>query len=365
MARKVKRKDAIAVLAELFPLAEDDFRDDAPVAIPDKVVAATDRLFVSNTQAYREALVGCAVARLVDPEIDIRLPSTEDGENAFSGRSLADNAITPFLRDRSVPISASPYLSALRGGARFLAGGEPRIQRDQEGFDALVALVAYLHLAPSDAVAKYLRYLLRRFVELRESANITLKRFAKPSLVQLRELVDGLLKVKSGGRIPSFLATAMFQALSECHGLKWDVEFQGINVADKFTGAVGDITIKKNSSIVLGVEITEWQVNKSRVTLVFDQKISPGGLPDYLFVSTVPPAADAFAAAQSYTAVGHEINFVRLPDWLANNLATIGPKCRTLFQDNVIELLSATGVPAELKLAWNEMMEKAIGVAKS
>ena len=83
-----------------------------------------------------------------------------DSEHAFSGRSLADNVVTPFLRDRAIPISASPYLSALRGGAKFKKGGAPRIQRDKEGFDALVAVVDYLRALGVDEAKAYLRYLL-------------------------------------------------------------------------------------------------------------------------------------------------------------------------------------------------------------
>ena len=71
----------------------------------------------------------------------MRADGTESGDNAFSGRSLADNAVTPFLRDRAIPISASPYLSSLRGGAKFVKDGAPRIQRDKEGFDALVTVI--------------------------------------------------------------------------------------------------------------------------------------------------------------------------------------------------------------------------------
>ena len=47
---------------------------------------------------------------------------------------LDEGAVIPFLRDRAVPITASsPYLSSLRGGAKFIKGGEPRIQGDKEG----------------------------------------------------------------------------------------------------------------------------------------------------------------------------------------------------------------------------------------
>jgi len=201
--RPVDIDTAKALLAETFELAESDHRDGAPVTIPSAIVAATERLFLSKTQAYRDALPSCAIARIIDPEIDIRLPATEYGENAFSGRSLAEKVVTPFLRERSVPTSAWPFLSALRGGARFMKGGEPRIQQDKDGFAAMVEIVDYLRQSDAETVKNYLRYLMRRFIELRESHNITLKRISKPNLEQLSCLIKGMLTIKSGGPHPS------------------------------------------------------------------------------------------------------------------------------------------------------------------
>jgi hypothetical protein len=338
--RPVDKNAARALLSATFERSESDHRDSAPISIPSAIVEATERLFLSETQAYRDALPSCVIARIIDPEIDIRLPATEYGEKAFSGRSLADNVVTPFLRDRAVPTSVSPFLSAVRGGAKFMKGGEPRIQRDKAGFAALVEIVDYLREADAETANNYLRYLLRRFIELRESHNITLKRISRPNLQQLRLLIDGLLTVKSGGRIPPLLATAMFQTLSECQGLGWQVEFQGINVADKASGAVGDISIRKDGTLLLGVEVTERQIDQARVTLTFDQKVSPSGLADYLFITTTKPDDTAFAAARRYTDVGHEMNFVPLAAWLVHNLATIGPRCRSIFQTKMLELLS-------------------------
>ncbi len=362
MGRQIKTGDAEALLEASFRAADEEFGNSSNADIPAHVLSATTILFKSNTQAYREALVGCAIARILDPQIDIRLPATEHGENAFSGRSLAERVITPFMQGKSIPVSVAPYLSSIRGGARFVEGGEPRIQRDKPSFAALVNVVDYLRNHGDLECRRYLRYILRCFIELRETGNISLKRIAQPSLVQLDSLIRGLLDVKSGGRISSFLATAMFQTLSDCHNLGWKVEFQGINVADKASGAVGDITIQKNGELILGVEVTERPISQARVTLTFDQKVAPAELADYLFVTTAKPEEQAVAAARSYTAVGHEMNFVCLPKWIFCNLATIGPKCRIIFQDKMIELCQSVGVPAELKLAWNTCMERAIGL---
>jgi hypothetical protein len=348
------------LIARAFALAEDDFREGKLIELPADVKAAIDRMFASKTQAYREALVGCAVTRLVDESIDVRYPATAYGEKSFSGRSISDQVVAPFLQSKRVPVSVSPYLSSLRGGAKLVPGGQPRIQRDQPGFDALVSVVEYLTEAKPEETKTLLRRLLREFIQLRESADIGLKRTARPSLAQLDQIASQLLKVKSGGRLPSFLSIAMFQALSDRFDLKWDVEFQGINVADKFTGAVGDVTIKKDGVIVLGIEITERPIGKARVSLVFEDKVSKSGLTDYLFVTTAKPQDEAFQAARNYTAVGNDMNFVDLTAWLHHLLATIGPSGRLHFQDRLIAQIAETGVPAELKLAWNDALEAAI-----
>lgn len=363
MARSLDYKAAEHLLEEQFDLSEDDFRSGSPVQQPNNVKTEIERLFSSDTQAYREALVGCAVARVLDEAIDVRYPATEHHDNSFSGRTLADRVITPFFRSKAVPVSKSPYLSSLRGGAKFITGGEPRIQRDKEGYAALVAVVDYLRDLPADDATAFLRFLLWRFIQLREAANIPLKQFAKPNLEQLAALIDGLASVKSGGSFPAFLATAMFQTIGECHSLGWEVEFQGINVADKFTGAVGDITVRKNGKIILGIEVTERSISKERVTATFDEKISPTGVIDYLFVTTSDPDGEARAAAKRYTAVGHEMNFVGLRSWLFDNLATIGPECRALFQTKMLALVESEGSTADLKVAWNEKMDAAIGVS--
>jgi hypothetical protein len=112
--RPVNKADAAALLRDVLEIAETAFRDGTSIQVPEDIAEATERLFSSKTQAYRDAMVSCAIARILDPEIDIRLPATTYGDNAFSGRALADTTVTPFLRSRAIPTSASPFLSALR-----------------------------------------------------------------------------------------------------------------------------------------------------------------------------------------------------------------------------------------------------------
>lgn len=356
------RDSAGDVLAAAFKDALSDFQSGTLRKVPEEIVEATERVFESKTQAYREALIGCALIRTIDANVDIHLPQVAQGNNSVSGRTVAEKIVTPFMKSQAIPVSSSPYLSSLRGAVRFEPGGEPRPQADQEGFDKLVEIVAYLRKPDQATAAEYLRYLLKRFIELRESVNIPLTEIPRLSLDQYASVIRFLLGVPSGGRIPSLITVAMLKSLSESHELGWEVEWQGINVADKASGAVGDITVKSGENIVLGIEVTERPLDEARVSNTFDEKIAPNKLEDYVFVYTETlPKDNAKAAARKFFSIGHEVNFLSVFSWTMHTLATIGAKGRSVFQKRMIELLSAVNMPKDLKVAWNQAVKDAIG----
>jgi hypothetical protein len=76
-------------------------------------------LFATNVRAYREALMGCAIARFQDRAINIRLPYINQGQNAFNGRTLDERAVNPFFQEHRVPSSRGPYLAAFRRSVRL------------------------------------------------------------------------------------------------------------------------------------------------------------------------------------------------------------------------------------------------------
>lgn len=356
MGRVINYADARALLAEIFTQAEAHFRDNIAVEISSGIVEATERLFASSTQAYREALVGCALARILDPAIDIHLPYMNQGENAFNGRTLDEKVVNPFLQEKAVPCSKAPYLSALRRNIRFEVETAKGL-RDKEAFYAMLRFIDELMTANQETAKSYLLFLMRAFVRLRDSSNIPLRKIARLSLDQFGALTDGLLSTPSGGLMPVLLAVAMFQTIKDCYGLNWEIQWQGINVADSASGAGGDITVLREGEIVLVVEVTERPIQRERVVSTFNTKISPNGLDDYLFFySANAPTADARRAAQKYFAQGHDINFVPVRDWIVTTMTTIGPKCRTMFTSNVLSLFAAKGVPAAIKQTWNDQV---------
>ena len=321
--------------------------------------AACDAVFSSKTQAYREVLLGCLVVRLSDRGADIRLPYVDLGPRAFSGRTLDEQLVNPFLHAKSVPCSRGPYLSVFRRQVRFDASTRPGL-KDKVGYDAFLDLVGMIEKEREEsALLSFLDYVLFRFVLLREQAGIDLLRLERISLSQYRQLVAGLLARPSGGVLPSFLVLAMTQAIVSRFSLPWKVESQGINVADRASGTGGDITIREGNNILLTVEVTERPIDATRVQATFKHKIATAGLSDYVFLVHLNSIEEsARQQAQKYFTQGYDVSLADIEQWLVNTLVTVGAKGRKLFQDRMIELLSGSETSTVLRVAWNEEIEK-------
>ena len=104
MGRPLDCDRAREVLADEYASAEAAFREGLRVDVPDEICESTERLFASRTLAYREALIGCALARILDPRIDICLPYMNQGDDAFNGRTL-DQTVVSIAR---IALSAGP-----------------------------------------------------------------------------------------------------------------------------------------------------------------------------------------------------------------------------------------------------------------
>lgn len=90
--------EARAELERLFAVAEERFRADPTPQGSPEAVEAVRVLFASSVQSYRETLLGCCIARIMDDSIDIRLPYMNQGEAAYNGRTLDERVINPCAR---------------------------------------------------------------------------------------------------------------------------------------------------------------------------------------------------------------------------------------------------------------------------
>lgn len=351
---------AAELLAELFSEAEAAHLRGRPLEVGAELENAAEVLFQSRTQSYREVLLGCGLARLVDGSINIRHPYMSQGANAFNGRTLDERVVNPFLRDRRIPSSSGPYLAVFRRSVEL----RPEIAsglRDKAGYAGMMRWTDALEGADPTRARRLVLHILYRFLVLREAAAVPLSKISRLSLEQFECLIEGLLRTPSGGMLPVLLVVAMLRTIKECYALKWEIDFQGINVADKASGVGGDVTIRIGGKILLAAEVTERPIDKARVVSTFHTKILEGGIEDYLFIySHAAPEDDARHAARQYFSQGHEIGFLQVRDWIVNNLGTLGTKCRTAFTGEILRLLDAPNVPAALKVAWNDIVRNVV-----
>ena len=354
MGRKHNQAELRAILEEAWDQALASYLEKKPVEWPTALKAAADALFQSKTQSFREALLGCYLAKIGDSGVDVHLPYATQGNDAFNGREIDEVTVNPFLQQRQVPCSKGPYLAVFRRGIKFIPATRDGL-RDKVSYDAFLTFIHFLEVSEGSAAHAVLRSLLWKFIELREQGSVQLSRVQRLSVEQYERLLAEMLQFPSGGLLPVYFAVAMFQTLGACFKLDWEVQWQGINEADSAAGAGGDITIRSDGKVRLAVEVTERPIDENRVVTTFNTKIVAHGLEDYLFLFTIrPPAAEARFAARQYSGQGHDITFLGITPWIVSWLGTIGPACRRDFTERVLTLLDQPSTPGRIKIAWNE-----------
>ncbi|MBI2852424.1 MAG: hypothetical protein HYX84_04920, partial [Chloroflexi bacterium] len=164
------------ILKTLFSKAEADYLQGVQRKATASIVTACNTIFESRTQAYREVLLGCAIARIQDKGTNIRQPYLDQSPQAFSGRSLDERVVNPFLQSKRIPCSKGPYLSVFRRSIRFDENTRVGL-RDAKGYDAFLSLLSFLESILEDTqLLDFLSYLLYRFVQLRESSLVKLSK---------------------------------------------------------------------------------------------------------------------------------------------------------------------------------------------
>jgi hypothetical protein len=354
----INYSQAERLLEDTFRECEEQFIAGSSPSIDEHLAKSYDVLFASATQAYREVLLGCIIVRLLDASANVRQPYVKLGNRAYSGRALDENVINPFLRRKKVPCSKGPFLSVFRRSVRFDESTRTGL-RDKAGYDGFLSIIEVIEKASSTTLVEILRYHLHRFIQLRESSHIEIQRVKRISLIQCEYLIGELLRMPSGGRFPVFLILSTFQAIKEVYRLDWEIDFHGINVADKAARASGDVTIRSKGNIFLVAEITERIVDRERVIATFETKIAPKSIEDYLFLvleKSQDPAV--LEQAKKYFAQGHEVNFLEIKSWIVSMLSILGFHGRFIFLNSLANYLDNVDIPKALKVAWNDTMQR-------
>lgn len=332
-------QQAAKQLEQMFKSAEELYLQQCIPDVNPSLIPIADDLFKSPTKSYREALLGCGLAKLLNPAINIRHPYMNHGDDAFNGRTMDEKVINPFLRARHIPASKGPYLATFRRSVKFVAETAQGL-RDKKGYQAFLSYLDAFEKASSEEVKNLLLYLLYRFVQLREEHNIQLMRVDRLSLDQLDTVIDILLQTRSGGYIPVLLTVAMLETLNQRFGLAWNIEWQGINVSDRAANVAGDITVRQNEQTIFVLEVTERPLEVQRLRDVFETKMSTHNIRDYLFVVTVSSMDEQVQKeVVKYFRQNYDINILELQPWIRHLLSITGATGRQIFANKLIELI--------------------------
>ena len=320
-----------------------------------------DVVFNSKTQSYREVLLGCALIHCVDTSINIRHPYMNQGSDAFNGRTLDEQVINPFLVFQQIPCSKGPYLATFRRNVKLDESTKGGL-RDKIGYEAMLQIIALIENSNDvDCSRAIVIAILKCFISLREKSIIPIASLARLSIEQYRKFISLLLSNQSGGLIPMLLTEALFSTINEQFACGWEVIRQGINAADGATGAPGDVTIKKDNTVIKAIEVTERPIHQTRVDSTFSTKIIIHNIRDYLFIYTgVEPEAGCFKSAKLYFAQGYDINFCNLNDLIISIFIAGDSSTREVFSNKMVSLLSSAEVPASVKTAWNQAINTII-----
>ena len=350
---------ASCLLEDIFQETVTNFPEEAQ-SVLNRLHNTLDTIFDSNTQSYREVLLGCALVHIMHPNVNIRLPYVKQGPNAFNGRTFDQEVVNQFLVSKQIPCSKGPYLATFRRNVKFDESTREGL-RDKTGYDAMLEILGEIEDSQEDNGKAILMCLIQKFIELREKSDIQLVSVVRLSVEQYRYFLDTLLHNQSGGLITMLVTEAIFHTINVQYGCGWDIARQGINAADGATGAAGDVTIFKNGEVVKAIEVTERPIGQTRVITTFNPKIATSDVKDYLFIYTsAPPDDGAYAAAKAYFAQGYDINFIKLGNFAISTFIAGNANSRAIFMNKMLELLRQVDIPAAVKTAWNDSLQATI-----
>ena len=144
------------------------------------------------------------MAKLQDSNIDVHKTYKKKREDAYSGRTLDERVVNPFLHDKRIPASRGAFLSTFRRSVDLIPATREGLL-DKPGFDALHSIVDQVNQSGLDELHTLLRYTLRRFIELRDAADVRVVRLQRISLEQYDALIGGPTLDDQRRQIPRYL----------------------------------------------------------------------------------------------------------------------------------------------------------------
>ena len=290
----------------------------------------------SNRSGVR-VLLASSLAKIDSPDVDIRKPYTEIGDNdVYSGRVYDERFVSEFIAKNDLPCNTTTawLTPAWRTNKNTLSLDTELIGSPRKMYRDVIFLLNKVHLGEISA-EDLLTETIRHLVLVRNRRQQELKNLLKElrdtsgyyedvtplSTEDIVTLIAQHLESKGASRLPVLVVAAAYKTAEEYLGERV-LPLEAHNAADKQTGALGDleITISDANGVVTSYEMKAKRVTISDIDLALN-KIRESGefVNNYIFITTEIIDDEVFDYAKSLyektggieIAVLDCINFIR------------------------------------------------------
>jgi DNA adenine methylase len=253
-----------------------------------------------STKSGIRAILACALAKEMDPSLDIRKPYTEIGtSDSYSGRTVDEDHVEPFVMEHDLPANqTTAWLTpAFRTNSAPLTPGTDLVGTPAKLYDTVIDLLDDVYegrISAADTLAAMFKEMLilkakrdERLSELLEEVGESNEKVALSS-EEIVDLIRQHLDSPKSSRLPVLVVAAAYRAAEENLG-ETVKELHSHNAPDAQTGALGDveITLQGSNGVVTSYEMKAQEVNKEDIRKAI-KKINNFGenVDNYIFITT-------------------------------------------------------------------------------
>jgi SacI restriction endonuclease len=257
-------------------------------------------LNLSNRAGVR-LLMACSLAKIHNPNVDIRKPYTKipGAADVFSGRNYDESYVTSFINQHNLPCnSTTAFLTpALRNRDVTLTRDLNLVGKPPKLYQVALSLlddVYALRITAEDLLAELVRLLLKDRNERQQRIDAlvitlnTTEDAAPLSSEDIVNLISQHMSLKGTSRLAVLVMAAAYRSTEALLGEKI-LTLRAHNAADSQTGALGDIeiTLLSDARVVTCYEMKNKRVNREDLDRALQKLVGSNfTIDNYIFITT-------------------------------------------------------------------------------
>lgn len=242
-------------------------------------------------------LMSCLLAKIHNPEVDIRKPYTEIGGNdTYSGRFYDEKYVELLVHKYNLPCNpTTAYLTpAFRNLDRILTKDLVLVGRPRDVYVLVLEILEKVYKEPQIAInvlSEIIRFLLIIKKEDEQRMEQLIADLKQTDILPLSSekiviLLTQHLNCKHSSRLPVLIVASAYQTVKDQIG-ETNKLLKAHTAADKQTGSFGDVEIIliNEDKIVTCYEMKDKRVTKTDIDVAL-QKLPKNKIDNYIFITT-------------------------------------------------------------------------------